>query len=76
MLFAVGYTGWSRLETLQEKVKEGHVDGILVIDAGLFAATDLLANGPWSLWGLISSLTKLACKAHIAIPNPLSYATQ
>jgi hypothetical protein len=38
-LFAVGYTGWKSLATLVQKVEDGLVDGILVIDAGLFAST-------------------------------------
>jgi hypothetical protein len=37
--FAVGYTGWKSLATLEEKVQGGLVDGILIIDAGLFACT-------------------------------------
>jgi hypothetical protein len=38
-LFAIGYTGWKSLETLVQKVQDGAVDGILIIDAGLFAST-------------------------------------
>jgi hypothetical protein len=38
-LFAVGYTGWKTLDTVEQKVREGRLDGILVIDAGLFAPT-------------------------------------
>ncbi len=38
-LFAVGYTGWKSLETLKEKLGDGLVDGILIIDAMLFAST-------------------------------------
>jgi hypothetical protein len=37
--FAVGYTGWKSLETLVEKVEDGLIDGILIIDAMLFAST-------------------------------------
>lgn len=37
--FAVGYTGWKTLGTLEEKVQDGMVDGILIIDAELFAST-------------------------------------
>ena len=34
--FVVGYTGWKSIETLHEKVQEGDVDAILIIDQGLF----------------------------------------
>jgi hypothetical protein len=39
LLFAVGYTGWRNLQTVKGGKKESVVDGILVIDSGLFAAT-------------------------------------
>jgi hypothetical protein len=35
-LFAVGYTGWRQLETVRKRADQGIVDGILIIDAGLF----------------------------------------
>jgi hypothetical protein len=38
-LFAVGYTGWKSLETLEEKMQDGPIDGILVINPGLFVST-------------------------------------
>src|SRR5262249_19370325 len=34
--FAVGYTGWRNIETVQEKCQQGGVDAVLVIDEGLF----------------------------------------
>jgi hypothetical protein len=37
--FAVGYTGWKTMETVEEKVRGAPVDGALIIDAGLFAST-------------------------------------
>jgi hypothetical protein len=38
-VFAVGYKGWSRLETLKERLRnENLVNGILVIEGGLFAS--------------------------------------
>jgi len=59
-LFAVGYVGWKKLETLEKHLAEGPIDGILVIDQGLFVAShdfgDMHATGAWSLWGLISCI--------------------
>jgi hypothetical protein len=77
-LFAVGYTGWKKLETLQEKLTDGPVEGILVVDSGLFASPKgrgVLAKGPWALWGLIASLTLLTSVPHISMPDPHVYAT-
>ena len=55
-LFAVGYTGWKDIETVKHKVDEGIVDGILVIDKGLFATRSGFSNGAClegsvALWG-------------------------
>jgi hypothetical protein len=39
-VFAVGYKGWSQLKTLQERLEnQWLVNGILIIDGGLFAST-------------------------------------
>jgi hypothetical protein len=35
--FAVGYTGWKTIESVQEKCHEAAIDAILIIDQGLFA---------------------------------------
>ena len=59
-LFAVGYTGWQTMETVREKLDEGSVEGILVIDSALFASVPLFQEitelGDLSLWGLIACL--------------------
>lgn len=61
-LFAVGYTGWQSMAPLEEKVEAGLVDGILVIDPGLFASNKkwfgIRASGPQSLLGLMMCLTQ------------------
>jgi hypothetical protein len=40
--------------------EEKNLDGILVIDSGLFVSNnelqEITATGPWSLWGLIQCL--------------------
>jgi hypothetical protein len=46
-VFAVGYKGWKKLQTLQEKVKETRVDGILVVEENLFcASSEILRTAP------------------------------
>jgi hypothetical protein len=58
--FAVGYTGWSKRETLEEHLAEGVVDGILVLDSGLYVGAPKFpinfAPGAWALWALITNL--------------------
>ena len=58
--FAVGYEGWKRPATLKAKLGEGAIDGILVIDPGVFASSgnfgDILSSGAAALWGFISCL--------------------
>ena len=58
--FAVGYTGWTQRETLEKHLNEGFVDGILVLDSGLFVGTlkfpAQFAPDDWCLWGLLMCL--------------------
>jgi hypothetical protein len=70
-VFAVGYTGWKTLASVQKLLaNDSSVDGILVIDNGLFASARVVlpkpyhnecysiehAQGSWSLWGLLCCL--------------------
>lgn len=57
-LFAVGYRGWTRLETLQERIADGPIDGILVLDPPGFwsGSFGIGADGSWALWMLITCL--------------------
>jgi DNA-binding MarR family transcriptional regulator len=84
-LFAVGYKGWSKAETLNQKLAEGVVNGILVIDEpGLFVWNPPLyvgrnsliksASGPWSLWGFIVCLHHLAISLQQTNFAPALYA--
>jgi len=69
-LFAVGYKGWKTVKPLEEKIKAGIVDGILIIENGLFVwnhlvlpvsqLSGIIPKGPWALWGLIVALNRLA----------------
>lgn len=72
-LFAVGYTGWKRHETLVERLGDGEVDGILVLENGLFASKALHGDGPLGLWALIASLHQALNSIQISLFNPVHY---
>ena len=60
-VFAVGYKGWSQRKTLEKKIIGSNVDGILVIDPGIFVTSGLFKlnrdyNNARSLWGFIVCL--------------------
>jgi hypothetical protein len=65
-IFAVGYKGWGSPEKLEEKLAEGIVDGILVIENGLFIQDRIVpgltksAQGAWALWAFIVALHQTA----------------
>ncbi len=73
-LYAVGYDGWKTMETLQKRIKDAPLDGILVIGQKLFFAPTATARGDWSLWGLIGCLhADLTGLRNISV-NPFAYA--
>jgi len=77
-ILAAGYKGWKKPETVEDHVANGVVDGILVIDPGIFVSREgfleIKAHGPWALWGLI------CCLHHAAVPlkgtsaHPIRYS--
>ena len=78
-IFAVGYTGWKNIETVREKTYSGVVDGVFVIDKGLFSTRGdfpygLWANdGPRSLWAFISCLHTATNSIVINSFSPINY---
>lgn len=78
-IFAVGYTGWKKLETIIEKANSGVVDGVLVIDEGLFSTRKDFPNGLWvndgprSLWALISCLHMVTNSIVVNSFSPINY---
>ncbi len=80
-IFAVGYTGWKDIKTVREKSNLGVVDGILVIDKGLFSTRNDFPNGLWindgprSLWGLISCLHLCTNAILVNSFSPIKYIT-
>ena len=78
-IFAVGYVGWKDIQTLQKHLSDGPVDGILVIDPGLFVSSNFFggmqATGPWALWALISCIHQTtSVLSSRATDVPLKYA--
>ena len=77
--FAVGYEGWKQLDTLKAKLGEGAIDGILVIDPGLFASSsdfdDILSSGEAALWSFISCLHEATNSMKQNTPQPHEYVT-
>jgi len=60
-VFAVGYKGWTQKKTLEKKIIGSNVDGILIIDPGIFVTNNLFKldrdyNNAQSLWGFIVCL--------------------
>ncbi|HYO51919.1 DUF6602 domain-containing protein [Archangium sp.] len=77
--FAVGFAGWAKPDTVAARLAEGVVDGILVIDPGIYVGTQKFpahsAEGAWSLWCLLMNIqhaTQIVGGAQI---NMLAYAT-
>lgn len=77
-IFVVGYQGWKHLDTVKSKLNNGPIDGILVIDPGIFVSTEhfagITATGSWSLWALICCLHQATSTLQAASTHPLSYA--
>jgi hypothetical protein len=77
-LFAVGYTGWKQLDSVKEKANSGVVDGVLVIDRGLFSTSNTFPNGLWvegslSLWALVCSLHVATTAIVMNAFSPIEY---
>jgi hypothetical protein len=74
-IFAVGYRGWKKQETVIEHLKQDVVDGILIIEEeGFFIWNHTILpipqlsgspTGGWALWGLIVALHKLGMSRQV-----------
>lgn len=73
-LYAVGYDGWKKMETLKERIEDAPLDGILVIGQKLFFAPTANATGDWSLWGLIGCLHANLTGLKNISADPFAYA--
>ena len=79
-IFVAGYHGWKQVDVVKSKLGEAPIDGILVIDPGIFVSTGhfggITATGSWSLWGLICCLHQATSTLQAASTHPLSYAVK
>jgi Domain of unknown function (DUF6602) len=75
--FAVGYEGWKQQAALEAKLGEGTIDGILVIDPGVFVSSSdfgsILSSGEAALWGLIACLHEATNSLKQNTPKPYEY---
>jgi hypothetical protein len=77
-MLAVGYTGWAQPQTAAQHMQAAGVDGVLVIDKGIFVSSQRLkgitANGPLALWGMICALHEATEAIGATRLDLLSYA--
>lgn len=69
----VGFHGWKTLDTVREKVKEGNLDGLLLIEEGLFAWPGGEATGDYALFAFFAELHRLMSRMLFALPNYQEY---
>ncbi len=55
-VYAVGFDGWEKPETLQEKVKGSNIDGIFQIKKPMFTTGGYIHKGPSSLFQFLNVL--------------------
>lgn len=77
-IFGVGYTGWKKIETVEQKLQEipnGY--GLLIIDEGIYVSRSKKIHSPsLALWALVSDLYQLASRIQAASSDPHRYASQ
>ena len=73
-LFAIGYSGWKETKAIRERLGDAPIDGILVIDAGVFVQAKMSVTGSWSLWGLVACLHESVSRLKSTSADPLAYA--
>jgi hypothetical protein len=80
--FAVGYEGWKTVGTVRSKLADVPIDGILVIDGGVFVGStditgfgEIAVSGPESLFWLIWCLQRTTRVLNSAsdVPMPIGY---
>ena len=74
-LFAVGYTGWMTMSTLQDHLARApHIHGALLINPGLYVSNfGTRAHGPLALWGLIIDLHRITTALQTVSMRPSIY---
>ncbi len=72
--FAVGYRGWKTMDTLQRKFQQSDLDGLLVLDSGLFCGKKYQEKGPASLYAFFMALQELTGGLISALSDYKAYA--
>ena len=70
-LFAIGYSGWKETKAIRERLGDAPIDGILVIDAGVFVQAKMSVTGSWSLWGLVGMSARIGKQVEIDVGRPI-----
>jgi len=77
--FAVGYSGWSKAETVESKLQgeAAPIDGVLVVEPGTYVAGPafggLRDSGPEALWAFICCLHRATNGIKQNTPDPYKY---
>lgn len=58
-LFAVGYRGWKTIDTVEKKLAESELEGILVLDSAIFCGKKYRETGPAALYAFFMTLQEL-----------------
>ena len=79
-LFAIGCSGWISPELVKQRLVDGEVDGILIIEPGIFVSAPafggVVARGSWALWTFIASLHQAISALAAASTELLPYAIE
>jgi hypothetical protein len=77
-MFVVGYTGWSSIDTLQKHISEGPIDGVLIIDSGLFLGSRIFKGAigvnELSLWLFIMAVNDAIRSVALGNADLFTYA--
>ncbi len=71
--FAVGYRGWKTMDTLQEKAEELDLEGILVLDSGLYYGKKHQGTGIDALFAFFMTIQALTGIMLGCRPNYTAY---
>jgi hypothetical protein len=78
--FVVGYEGWATVGTAKAKLNDNLIDGILVINPGVFVSGmhfgGMTEEGPNALWGLVACLHEATNAVKQNTPDIRKYLTR
>jgi hypothetical protein len=78
--FAVGYSGWKKLETVEQKIVENLIDGVLIVDSGFFASSKIFNNqkgyGSKGFYTFLSCLYQATSSMQASITDPWGYLSE